>query len=54
LSFDRRFVVLSKIFKNTSPSEVGPYPSDVDEIGCNKNGKTCLVVTAMVPRPENA
>jgi hypothetical protein len=26
--------------------------SDLDEIGCRQNGKTCPLVPVMVPRPE--
>jgi hypothetical protein len=54
LRFESRLLVLSKINKNTSKSKVGLYPSELEERGCANNGKTCLVVPVMVPRPENA
>jgi hypothetical protein len=54
LCFERRFVALSKIWKNNAPSKVVPDPSDLDEVGCKNTGKTCPVVPVVVPRPENA
>jgi hypothetical protein len=33
---------------------VGPYPSDLHEIGCRTNGKTRPVVPGTAPRPETA
>jgi hypothetical protein len=31
---------------------MGPYLSDVDEIGCRKDGKMCPAVLVMGPRLE--
>jgi hypothetical protein len=50
--FERRLIVLRKRCNTKTPFEVGPYPSDLDEIGCNINVKTCPVVLVMLPRPE--
>jgi hypothetical protein len=52
LRVERRCFVLSKIRINNKPSTVSPYPSDLDEIGCKNNGKTCTMVLVKVPRPE--
>jgi hypothetical protein len=38
--------------KTTNRSETGPYPSDLDGVGRNQNGKTCPVGSVMAPRPE--
>jgi hypothetical protein len=39
---------LTEIKKTQNQSEMGAYPSDLDGVGCNQNGKTCPVA----PRPE--
>jgi hypothetical protein len=52
LRFERRICVLRIFFKTQKPFKVGSYPSDVDEIGCEINGKTRPVVPVMLPRPE--
>jgi hypothetical protein len=52
LSVERRLFVLSKNLQTNKPSKVGPYPSDLHEIGCKTNGKTRPVVPVMLPRPE--
>jgi hypothetical protein len=41
-----------KICKIKQPFKVGAYPSDLDKIGCNTNGKTRPVVPVTFPRPE--
>jgi hypothetical protein len=45
---------ITTIYKHKKPSQVGPYPSDLDERGCNINGKTFPVVPITVLRPEKA
>jgi hypothetical protein len=40
--------------EDRKPSTVGPYASDLHEIGCKINRKTCPVVSVMVPRSDNA
>jgi hypothetical protein len=37
---------------NQTPFKLGPYPKDLDEIGCKLNVKTCPVVLFTLPRPE--
>jgi hypothetical protein len=41
------------ILETDNRSERGPYPSDLDGVGCNQNGKTCPVAPVMAPRPES-
>jgi hypothetical protein len=50
--FKRRYVFWGKNRNTKKPLKVGPYPSDLDEIGCTINGKACPVVPVMLPRPE--
>jgi hypothetical protein len=45
---------MDEILETENKSETDPYPSDLDGVGCNQNGKTCPVAPAMVPRPETA
>jgi hypothetical protein len=40
--------------ENAHRSETGPYPSDLDEMGCRTNVKTCPEVPVMVPRLAKA
>jgi hypothetical protein len=42
---------MDKIVETVNRSEMGPYPSDLDGVGCNQNGKTCPVAPVMAPRP---
>jgi hypothetical protein len=42
------------MLETVNRSETGPYPSDVDGVGCNQNGKKCPVAPVMAPRPETA
>jgi hypothetical protein len=52
LSFERRLSFCENQQNTKTPSEVSPYPSDLDEIGCELDGKTRPVVFVMLPRPE--
>jgi hypothetical protein len=45
---------MDEMLETENKSETDPYPSDLDGVGCNQNGKTCPVAPAMVPRPETA
>jgi hypothetical protein len=54
LRFERRFFRSAKkpsTFENTT-FEVVSYPSDLDERGCEINGKTRPVVPVTLPKPE--
>jgi hypothetical protein len=44
---------MDNVLETPNRSETGPYPSDVDGVGYNQNGKTCPVAP-VVPRPETA
>jgi hypothetical protein len=48
------FRVLNKKLQTNKPSKVGPYPSDLHEIGCKTNGKTRPLVPVTAARPETA
>jgi hypothetical protein len=52
LRFECRFFVMRKISKTTKPSNTGPYPSDLHEIGCKTNRTTRPMVPVTAPRPE--
>jgi hypothetical protein len=41
LCFECRVCVLNKIHETKQPSTLGPYPSDLDEIGCQQ--KRCVI-----------
>jgi hypothetical protein len=43
---------MDEMLETQNRSETGPYPSDLDGVGCNQNGKTCPVAPVMAPRPE--
>jgi hypothetical protein len=45
---------LSKNLQTEQLSKVGPYPSDLHEIGCNTNGMTRPFVPITAPKPETA
>jgi hypothetical protein len=45
---------LNNNLQTQKPSKVGAYPSDLNELGCETNGKTRPVVPVTVPRPETA
>jgi hypothetical protein len=40
--------------ENDTPLEMGQYPLDVDEMECNRNGKTRPMALVMVPTLEKA